>query len=410
MEVKELIVNKPSDLFNILNRKEYTKLTLNCEVNPKLLFGFDNVKDLEIIKENPTNFSKLEEKINSYPFINNLEKLKLKNIYNIGSKPPKKSSDSKVFKLKANNLKSIEYISGLNDYCYYSHIYKDYLIYCSNLEELVLTFSNILYITDDINLPNSLKKIIIKHNDKEFIIPLEMFTFRRLNFYYDREKKTISLRIYNNMFSSIVNIDIVRNKITIDNALIKLCNSLNENLDCLYIPDFIKKIDYENINYDFSIKHISFNNNLLKKSKDYFKITDNNYLDLLETITIRYDNEMSLFPNKIIKVKEYGNLIDLYVKDNNLCLYYEDKIVRVDDNGIENIEYSKKETKQKREDTKEKLTFELDKYSINELEEYLYYRKLLENIKDSNDKELTDAVNIVGNKLVKKLNKCESYE
>jgi len=405
MEDKELIINKPSDLFNILNRKEYTKLIINEEINSKLLFGFNNIKELEIIKENSTNFSKLEEKINSYPFIDNLEKLKLKNIYNIGKKPLKKNSGSKTFKLKANNLKSIEYISGTNDYCYYSHIYKDYLMYCRNLEELVLTFSNYLYIPDDINLPNSLKKIIIKHNDKEFIIPLEMFTFRRLEFYYDREKKTISLRIYNNMFSSNVNIDIVRNKITIDNVLIKLCNSLNENSDCLYIPDFINKIDYGNINYDFSIEHISFNNNLLKKSKDYFKITDNNYLDLIETITIRYDNEMSLFPNKIVKVKEYGSLKDLYIKDNKLCLYYEDKIVKVDDKGIIYVEYPEKvidEVVVEAEEKKEELNY-LDSLPLTELEEYLYYRRLLEKYKDNEDKEFVDAINVIGKKLVKKL-------
>lgn len=413
MENKELIINSNKDLLGILNRKEYTKLIINEEINPKLLYGFSNVKELEINKEKPTNYSKVEQNINSYPFINNLEKLNLKDIYNIGSNQTKKSS-SKVFILKADNLKSINYIYGTNNIFYSSYIYKDYLIYCKNLEELVITFSNNLNLPDDINLPNSLKRIIIKYKDKEFFVPLEMFTFRSLNFYYNSERKTISLRIYNNIFKTYVDIDLVRNKTNIKNVLIKLCNSLNENLDCLYIPDFIDEVDYGIINYDFSIKNISFNNNLLKNSKESFRLTDNNYLDLIETITIRYDNNMSLFPNKTINIKEYGILNDLIIKNNKLYLYFKDKIVEVDENGIANIEHSKKEqqtkeTEKVKEENKEKI-FELDKYSIDELEEYLYYRKLLENIKDSNDKELTDAVNIVGNKLVKKLNKGETHE
>jgi len=417
MENKELIINSNKDLLGILNRKEYTKLIINEEINPKLLYGFSNVKELEINKEKPTNYSKVEQNINSYPFINNLEKLNLKDIYNIGNNQTKKSS-SKVFILKADNLKSINYIYGTNNNFYSSYIYKDYLMYCSNLEELVITFKDNLNLPDDITLPNSLKRIIIKYKDKEFFVPLEMFPFRSLNFYYNSERKTISLRIYNNIFKTYVDIDIVRNKINIKNVLKKLCNSLNENLDCLYIPDFIDEVDYGIINYDFSIKNISFNNNLLKNSNDVFKITDNNYLDLIETITIRYDNNMSLFPNKTINVKEYGIIKDLYIKDNKLFIVYDKEMLIVNKEGVitkkklnnEDI-LTKEEIFQEKikEENKEKI-FELDKYSINELEEYLYYRKLLETIKDNNDEELINAVNVVGNKLVKKLNKGETHE
>jgi len=417
MENKELIINSNKDLLGILNRKEYTKLIINEEINPKLLYGFSNVKELEINKEKPTNYSKVEQNINSYPFINNLEKLNLKDIYNIGNNQTKKSS-SKVFILKADNLKSINYIYGTNNNFYSSYIYKDYLMYCSNLEELVITFKDNLNLPDDITLPNSLKRIIIKYKDKEFFVPLEMFPFRSLNFYYNSERKTISLRIYNNIFKTYVDIDIVRNKINIKNVLKKLCNSLNENLDCLYIPDFIDEVDYGIINYDFSIKNISFNNNLLKNSNDVFKITDNNYLDLIETITIRYDNNMSLFPNKTINVKEYGIIKDLYIKDNKLFIVYDKEMLIVNKEGVitkkklnnEDI-LTKEEIFQEKikEENKEKI-FEYDKYSINELEEYLYYRKLLETIKDNNDEELINAVNVVGNKLVKKLNKGETHE
>lgn len=45
----------------------------------------------------------------------------------------------------------------------------------------------------------------------------------------------------------------------------------------------------------------------------------------------------------------------------------------------------------------------LKDYTIEQLEEYLYFRKILEYEKTNNDEELQEAMNIVKNKIIKKL-------
>ena len=92
--MKELIINKPSELLTIKNRSSYTKLTLNCEVNPKLLHGFNNIKELTINNEDIIENHLNEVNLNKLPFINNLEIINFKNIENFGKRKIKKKKNT----------------------------------------------------------------------------------------------------------------------------------------------------------------------------------------------------------------------------------------------------------------------------------------------------------------------------
>jgi len=409
MEKRELIIKTNKDLLSNINRKDVTKLILGNKINKNLLFGFTNVKELEISFDEAIDTSINENNINSFPFFDKLEKITYKNISFLGHRYIKKSNDYLPFRLKNNNVKSIElkYDDVFSSTKRYANPNSNYFIYCKKLEEIVFDFSGDIYLNKPLYIPSSVKKIIFRVFGKEFIIPLENFEYNSFMCSFRKNINEINVDIYSDKVVSHVKIDVIREKIIIENELRRLNNSMIDK-ECLYISDFIHVVNYNTICNTLKVKHVSFNNLLLKNKiyqKKYF--IDKNYLDLLETITIRYNNDMSLFPNKVINVKEYGELNDAYIYDGELRLVYEDKIVRIDDKGTLNIEsIIIKTSNDKKEELKnKKVEFNLDKYSINELEDYLQYRKLLERYKNNKDQELVDAVNIIGKKLLKKINK-----
>ena len=113
---------------------------------------------------------------------------------------------------------------------------------------------------------------------------------------------------------------------------------------------------------------------------------------------------MSLFPSIKIDTTNYGVVNELYIESNKLSIVFKDYKLVVNEEGI----ISKEELEEKRENNdlvNNKNSINLDNYSISELEEYLQYRKLLETYKDNNDEELTNAINVLGNRIVKKLTK-----
>lgn len=414
MENKELIIDKPSDLFNILNRKEYTKLILNCEVNPKLLNGFDNIKELTISSEKIVDKHINEYYINSYSFKDNLKKITFININSFGyfykrTRKNKYNCTDKI-SLKCSNLKKICFILPENNYKL--NFYGYYLKELENLEELEIDTLLGFRIADTIYCKNSLKRVNVKLSklNKEYTFELLYPIYCISSLCFSESHKNLNLDYYGKNVNTYVKTDVLTDKQTIKTIFNEITDKSIIN-NSLYIPDYVTKISFDNINYYEKIEDISFNINLLNSIEDKSKITDNTYLELLKTITIRNTNEMSLFSEKVINVNDVGTLEKLYIEDHKLYMVYDKEIIIVDSEGIITKEtIGKKEEPKLDVKSEKKIEFDLDKYSINELEEYLLYRKFLESIKDNNDKELTDAVNIVGNKLVKKLNKGESYE
>lgn len=402
--MKELIINKASDLFAVKNRNTYTKLILNCEIKPKLLFGFNNIKELIINSESVEKNHLNEVTLNKLPFINNLEKLTFNNIEMFGKKPTKRTKncfypDYKYYKINAPNLKSI--IFKYDKKTSYSNIVIEnhYLEECNSLKEITFNSSKNIGIDGNIIIPQSLEDICLQFLGKEYFIkPNNVKThFNFLSF--DEYSKAISITYSSNLIKFNHNIEIITDKLKEKIELKKLTDDLIKN-NTLYIPDYITYIKYEDKNYLNKIEHISFNINLLKSNNEFI-LTDTRYLNILKTIEIRTNKEMSLFPNIIIDIKNYGVINDLYIKDNKLYIIFNEYMLVVNETGVISKEEIKEEPIKDIEPTKNIL----DDYSISELEEYLQFRKLLEIYKDNNDQELNNALNIVKDRIIKKLTK-----
>ena len=115
---------------------------------------------------------------------------------------------------------------------------------------------------------------------------------------------------------------------------------------------------------------------------------------------------MALFPNIIIDISKYGIIEDLYIEYNKLNIEFMDFILSVDEFGnIEKVYEEPIENQEERPLEKENNNINLDNYTISELEEYLQYRKLLETYKNVKDKELNDAIKVIGDRVIKKLTK-----
>ena len=409
--MKELIINKQSELLTITNRNTYTKLVLNCEVNPKLLYGFNNIRELNIISESLVDNHLNEINLNKLPFKETLEKISFKNIKMFGQKERKTKKKEYSYRtkydyysLKIPNLKSIEFIYNERPYYGSITIFDNYIKECNNLEVIRIESTKEIKKEYGLHIPEKLNRIEFNFLGKEYFINLdnEIKYIDYFGFYED--SKGISLKYNNNLGISKVEIDLITNEIKQTNSLTVLNDSLIKN-NSLYIPDNITYIEYYTKNYLNKIEHISFNINLLKQENDSFTITDNKYLNLIKTIEIRTNKEMSLFPSIKIDTTNYGVVNELYIKNNKLNIEFNDYKLVVNEDGV----IFKEELEEKNLENNEELVNEnniiLDDYSISELEEYLQYRKLLETYKDNKDEELTNAINVLGNRIIKKLTK-----
>ena len=402
--MKELVINKPSELFTIKNRNIYTSLILNCEVNPKLLYGFNNIKELTINSESLVDSHLNVVNLNKLSFIENLEKINLKNIRHFGKKEKEKKRDKTIFyKLKAPNLKNISFIYDEKASYYTIKFENKYLEHCKNLEIINIESTKEITINYGLWLPDNINKMHFKFLGKEYLINFDDKVNYLHHLNLDDDSKKINLKCSNDLGYFYYEIDLITDEIKQTNSLTVLNDTLIKD-NTLFIPDYITRMEYYNKNYIKKIEHISFNINLLKYKNDSFTISDNKYLNLIKTIELRTNKEMSLFPSIIIDTTNYGVVNELYIESNKLNIVFKDYKLVVNEEGI----ISKEELEEKRENNdleNNKNSINLDNYSISELEEYLQYRKLLETYKDNNDEELTNAINVLGNRIVKKLTK-----
>ena len=380
--MKELIIDKNTNINKIVNKEEYERIIINTKVNPKSLKDFKNIKELTI-KRNKQGFNVYNEThINELPFKNNVEKITFINIENYGRF---ENGNKKMYQLDYPKLKSINIIGKFEGY----HRY--YFSLCSNLEEIIINTES--YLDKEFYVGNtSIKKVLINDNDNKYNIKLDY----------------IPNRFY---------IKLANNKITIVYEKQGIYSRMNDNLtmehflnyyDSSFIKDKLLTIpDYVSIlNGDctlepeiYNIDSISLNLNLLKKQKEKVLLLENYKLELIEKIIIKSNNDMSLFENSTINIKEYGNLEDLYIENNKLYIVYKDLVIIVDENG------NKKAKKIEIKPNTTEIEDYFKTYKINEIEEYFYYKKLLESLKDNSDIELNNALNIVGDRIIKKLTK-----
>ena len=381
--MKELTINKNTNINIIKNKEEYEKLIINTKVYPFMLKGFKNVKELTI-KRDRNGFNVYNEThINDLPFKDNIEKLIFVDIKVYG-KPKNRKSCS--YELELPNLKSIEFIGGIN--WYNPH----YLYYCSKLKEIIINAEN--YINTKFYLGNdTLESFVLKNKDKEYKFDLEYYPLQ-----INIEASTI-----NNAFKINYETNGINSEINKDEAPKHTLNYYsgfmleNKNVS---IPDYITNIN-SNTNLCGAIKEIEclfFNIKLLKNQETRKKLLDGGKLNRLENVILRSNNNMSLFPNIIIDIKEYGNVEDIYIENKKLYITYNNLVITIDEFGKKIIK--KLEIENKDENDIEDY-FKI--YKVDELENYLYYKKLLENLKDDNDIEFKNAMNIVGDRIIKKL-------
>lgn len=376
--MKELIIDKNTNITRIKDKEEYTSLVIKTKINPNKLNGFINVKELIIDYKDRKECNYNEQNINLLPFKNNLEKLTFKEFAYFGVKEtiPK----TIYYNLNLPNLKSIEFPSNIE------RINNDYLEKLEKLEEITFNYNTSVYgvyLTNYIGLSSDkFKRIIIKYKNKEYVIKSDYLIKYIDDMNFDDEF-IIEYSDGENI-RSIVGINLDNDNISINNIF-----DLYECDNNIIIPDYITELqDYKRTD----TYKISFNLNLLNHIKEYKEIIDNEYFNKIMEIELRNDNEMSLFPTKTINVKEYGNLEDLYFENNLLYLKYKDKTITVNNSGEIKI------IKEKIEEIYKDL--DLKKYTLEELENYVSYLRLL---KLSDNIEYKNAMNIVEKELIKKL-------
>jgi len=372
----ELIIDKKTNFRKITNKENIEKLVLKCKVNPKKIKEFINVKELVIdyVQKDGTNYN--EQNIDKLSFKNNLEKLIFRKFYKFGV--IEKSVNGKFYSYDLPNLKSIEFPT------YISSIYSGILGKSEKLEDIsfrIYKYTNV-YFHDNIDIfSKNLKKIIIKNENKDYEIIPDYLVKSIDDLDLDENKFEIDYSNHDNESSA---------KINLSNANINICNCwyVKEINNELYIPDYVTCL------YGYGkgdIYTLSFNLKLLESIKRCEGFL--NSFDKLHTVELRSKNEMSLIPNKRIYVKEYGVLNGIYIQDNLLYLDYDTCELIVDSNG--NITRNERNTK----NDEEKNELDLSKYTLEELESYLCYLKLL---KLSEEEEYKKAMEVVEKILVKK--------
>lgn len=403
MENKELVIDKNTRINSIPNKYKYTKLVLTCPVIPKSLKDFINVKELNI-KEELKSENINEQNINNFIFAHMLEKITLYNIRDFGEKEIKKkkkngSTKYEFFPLKTPNLKSISFHINFKNY----YINKNYFDYCPNLEEIIFNLYDDCNCERNIILDHTkIKRIIIKFLDKEYKLDLDYLPQIITYFNVCENGKKIIIKFNNDIISTRIEINTITGKIIKNNTLNELVDSIIKD-NVLEIPNYVTNINYNSINYHNAIRHIKFNTKLLDSIKTPTFITDKDksYYEIIESIILVNSDDMALFPERVIDIKKYGIIESLYIEDYKLFIEFEKKILVVTKNEIrEELKENKEEIKLINESSKE---IDLNKYSVKELETYLYYRKLLEITEMNRDNELNSAMKIVGDRIIKKL-------
>ena len=371
------------------------KVNNNSKRFMNIINKFINVKELNIELEEYVEDTDLVHNINNYVFTRSLEKITFSNVRNFGIKTIRrknKPTECEYYNLDAPLLKCVEF----NIQLYRVYIEDSYFKNCSNLKEITYvlseSFDNIQSVSFE---KTNLRKVNIKYLDKEYNLNLN-YVPASLRLSSSNYMKNINVSCSGNGISSRFHIDTFIDDVNAFYDLETLSNNLIENYT-LIIPEYITDVKYNGIYYTIPIKHIKFNSDLLKTVEGKAYITDSKYYHILESISIINNDIMSLFPEKVIDLKrdDYGKLLSIYIEDKMLVIEYELKKLLTDGKVIKYITPKKEEPKE----------IDLNKYSVNELEEYLYYRKLLELTKKNNDKELDDAMNVVGDKIIKRLKK-----
>ena len=270
--MSELIINKKSDLYPIRDKDKITKLVLNCEVNVRLLKGFNNVREL-IIDNSYTSFKKNlnETTINDLSFKNSIEKLTYIDIETLGKKYNKKKkgySKFDYYNLLLPNLKSLK-LTFKEDTHNISNIdiTSSYLSNLEKLEELIIDFGyfedDAVHLNSTVNVPKSLKNIIFKFYDKEYNIKFDYEVNDISYISFSRRDKKIYLRYNNDNVKTRVEIDLITDEIMKVNELTKLNYKVLDN-NTLFIPAYITNISYISKDFINKIEHLSISIDLLK--------------------------------------------------------------------------------------------------------------------------------------------------
>jgi len=401
LDNEELILDKKTKLMNVRNKDKCVKLVINKEINPIFLNSFKNVKELTI-----DGCSYNEERIDKIKFINELEKLTLKNISILGNRTEYGLRKDYTFTLP--NLKVLELPNVLK------YINKDYIKNFNNLETIIFNVStdtnldlsdeykrNALNISSECDLKNIVIKTIF--NEHNINLDYKPSLITKLSFC---SSGSIILNYKNKNVETVVYIK--NNLISKNNKLISICDDFIEE-NTLIVPDYISYIDIKN---NYSIKEInciSINPKKinLKDICGYKKI--NEYIDAsnIKKIIIRDNNEMSLLKNKEFTTSQYGEFKSIYIKNKKLYISFSKIIIEIDELG--NIENKKTAIKdEKIIEPNEGIMVGNNKksniknYNSKQLEYYGCYKKILELLK-SDDKELNDTMNIVEDRLIKEL-------
>lgn len=378
---KVLVIDKNTKLDKITNKEQYSKIIIRDKVNPKKLTGFDNINELVIsYPSNIKGFNYNELNLDKLPFIWSVEKLAFEHCNSFGI--IQKGNKSANYCFENNHFKIIEFPKNLNI------IYDEYLLHSHILETIIFNVDGDTLLSSNLKIPNSVKQIIIKCGRLEFPLDLEY------------EIKSIDEICYNALNEKIIikykGIDI-KSEILIDLNNYKIYekhiwSNYDNSISKLYIPDYVTELYYiERRDY----QEISFNLKLLESTNQIFNFTVSENYKQLEKIILRSNNDMKLIPKQVIKPKDYGELEKFYIENHLLKLIYKNFELVIDSNG--NIEKIDKVVNEE-----EKEIIDLNKYTATELDEYMCYKKLLENLKD-NDIDYKKALEVVEDRVIKRL-------
>ena len=379
--MKELTINKNTNINKIKNKEEYEKLIIKYKINPKKLEGFKNIKEL-IIERYNNGFNVYNEiNINKLPFKENITKLSFINVGNFG----RVKDLTKVYKINFTNLKTINFLGN------FFSINKNYLRNCENLETIMFEPNKIYnYLTLELDSCNShLKKIIILKDNKEYEVKIN---YNPYDYLLKNNNHEYILEYNNNNIQTKVKIE---NENIIEYNYLKFINDDLIKEKIFFIPNYISFINVTNTYIKKDFNCISLNLYLLKNQIEKTLLIDALYIKQLKKIIIRSNNEMSLFESSEIVLEE--DLKEIYIENKTLNIVYPNKVIIIDEFGKKTIkEYVVKNYKEHIEDL-------FNKYNIDEIKEYLYYKELLELVKKYNDEEIDNAMELVGEKLIKRL-------
>ncbi len=402
MEKKELVVDKNMMFF--ADKNIYTKLILKKNVN---VGSFPNVE--EVVYDFDTDNNNIN--------LGNATKVVFTKNESLGYKKIqyKKNGQKKTGYIKNpidfSNIKSIE-ISNVTTAIYYNILEN-----ATNLEEIIFNISsnNSIYYKDEENRYNShylivrntkLKRIIIKSNTWSHSINLKCTpnSIDDLDFSYDLISLSVQYGNSNNEYK------IINGKLYETKTLNRIDDEsvIDGNF---YIPDDFTKLKINAIRTLKSIDSISLNLNLLKDTKNYdfheygYIITKD-----LKYVEVRNNNDMALFETKKYSSEKYGTIQNIKIINDNLYIVFDNFTIKIDKDGneekIENEKIEKQTTSEKTTNIKEeKLEFSITNCTSEQLEYYRYYKKIVEYLMDNNyignNKKLSEALDTVGNGLIK---------